>query len=596
MIFYCELIVFGAMRVVGSKHLGPVSLVKPLIHVVVGLSGGVDSSVAAQFLQRCVHTDQDITALLCHTHSPLPLPQLLDAMHQRLPWSSVIGSEAARAAGDAVASVCYHPLYMSCWEGEDEPCESSRVDYTDAETVAHYIGMLPETAALPTIDLQAAYINDCFNPMLKSYAGGGTLNVDVLCNEKIKFDALLKHAQLQRLIQRKEKSRQPVPLSRIYLATGHYARVLRDPARSGASRLVSPFTAKEDSLNNQVHFLARVHPIALSQALFPLGYLFTSKKNVRLAAHRMGLNDVVHKKTSTGICMVPKRSAVRSLERENCGISLRFPQLLDRFVPPPFQSTAAQPQARRTCRFFLQTTTAPVAAHETLEEIPFGDLLFSSKTQQWLEEALQTGLPAYAFTVGQRVLHRRKLPCGKVQIERYYVIKKCFFSGEGATSDADGAACEDLRPALALSAVLLVRDSQHPSMFASRVKLNAFVWSDSRFKDASAVTCLCAVRHQQPLQIATIFQSEEERNESKATVRWETASGIRAPLQGQLLVAYLPAGLNISPRQAEPSASPPLSSLGSSTPQTPPQLADLDAFLRGPDRWNVVQIASGWIV
>lgn len=135
--------------------------------------------------------------------------------------------------------------------------------------------------------------------------------------------------------KRKENKKEVRPLR--FLVTGHYARMcsyLSPPTDvSSCSPLVShgststspqpyssshlppsfirilskPYTAGDDPRNDQVHFLACVHPNVLSStALFPLGHLFRSKAEVRqVAAHFSHLlGHVAEKKTSTGICML----------------------------------------------------------------------------------------------------------------------------------------------------------------------------------------------------------------------------------------------------------------------------------------------------
>lgn len=111
-----------------------------------------------------------------------------------------------------------------------------------------------------------------------------------------------------------------------FLVTGHYARMATyltsvaispppplssvvSPSFSFMRVLAKPFTACSDALNDQVHFLARVSPSVLSStALFPIGHLFRRKADVRQVASHFShlLHHVATKKTSTGICMLPR--------------------------------------------------------------------------------------------------------------------------------------------------------------------------------------------------------------------------------------------------------------------------------------------------
>ncbi|HSD61323.1 MAG TPA: tRNA 2-thiouridine(34) synthase MnmA [Burkholderiales bacterium] len=108
--------------------------------VVVGMSGGVDSSVAALLLKR-------------------------------QGWE-VIG------------------LFMKNWEDDDddEYC-SSRQDLIDAASVADIIGI-----PLEAVNFSREYRERVFNLFLAEYQAGRTPNPDVLCNAEIKFRAFLDHA------------------------------------------------------------------------------------------------------------------------------------------------------------------------------------------------------------------------------------------------------------------------------------------------------------------------------------------------------------------------------------------------------------------
>src|SRR6478736_3282429 len=108
--------------------------------VVVGLSGGVDSAVAALLLKRAGH--------------------------------DVVG------------------LFMKNWEDDDddEYC-STREDLVDAVSAAERIGIDVEAA-----NFAAEYKERVFASFLAEYRAGRTPNPDVLCNAEIKFKAFLDHA------------------------------------------------------------------------------------------------------------------------------------------------------------------------------------------------------------------------------------------------------------------------------------------------------------------------------------------------------------------------------------------------------------------
>ncbi|CAN5241341.1 tRNA 2-thiouridine(34) synthase MnmA [soil metagenome] len=111
-----------------------------MARVVVGMSGGVDSSVTAWLLKQQGH--------------------------------EVVG------------------LFMKNWEDDDddEYC-STRQDLLDAVSVADTIGI-----DIEAVNFAAEYKDRVFAEFLREYQAGRTPNPDVLCNAEIKFRAFLDHA------------------------------------------------------------------------------------------------------------------------------------------------------------------------------------------------------------------------------------------------------------------------------------------------------------------------------------------------------------------------------------------------------------------
>lgn len=113
---------------------------KNQIKVIVGLSGGVDSSVAALLLQQ----------------------------------------QGYQVEG----------LFMKNWEGDDtdDYCPA-REDMMDASAVADKLGI-----PLHIQNFSKEYWNRVFEYFLEEYAAGRTPNPDILCNKEVKFKAFLEHA------------------------------------------------------------------------------------------------------------------------------------------------------------------------------------------------------------------------------------------------------------------------------------------------------------------------------------------------------------------------------------------------------------------
>ncbi len=81
-------------------------------------------------------------------------------------------------------------LFMKNWEDDDdsEYC-SSRQDWLDAASVADLIGV-----DIEAVNFAAEYKDRVFADFLREYSAGRTPNPDVLCNAEIKFKAFLDHA------------------------------------------------------------------------------------------------------------------------------------------------------------------------------------------------------------------------------------------------------------------------------------------------------------------------------------------------------------------------------------------------------------------
>jgi tRNA-specific 2-thiouridylase len=116
--------------------------IKPPAKVVVGMSGGVDSSVAAWILKQQGY--------------------------------EVIG------------------LFMKNWEDDDnsEYC-STRQDWIDVVSVADLLGIDVEA-----VNFANEYKDRVFADFLREYSAGRTPNPDVLCNAEIKFKSFLDHAMV----------------------------------------------------------------------------------------------------------------------------------------------------------------------------------------------------------------------------------------------------------------------------------------------------------------------------------------------------------------------------------------------------------------
>ncbi len=131
-----------------------------------------------------------------------------------------------------------------------------------------------------SVDLSRAFRREVVDYFVGSYAAGRTPNPCLVCNPRIKFGELLSHARRR---------------GAGYLATGHYARAVRDA--DGRVRLYRGRDVGKD----QSYFLARLSVPQLERALFPLGEM--TKDAVKDLARRRGLAPVTDQE-SQDVCFI----------------------------------------------------------------------------------------------------------------------------------------------------------------------------------------------------------------------------------------------------------------------------------------------------
>lgn len=134
--------------------------------VVLGLSGGVDSAVAAYLLKK---QGYEVIGVFMRN------------------WDSQLNND-----------ILGNPT------NNDSICPQEQ-DYNDAKAVAKHLDI-----PIKRVDFVKEYWDNVFTYFLQEYQSGRTPNPDILCNKHIKFKAFLDYAN---------------ELEADYIATGHYARV-----------------------------------------------------------------------------------------------------------------------------------------------------------------------------------------------------------------------------------------------------------------------------------------------------------------------------------------------------------------------------------
>lgn len=192
--------------------------------VVVGMSGGVDSSVAAYLLKKQGY--------------------------------DVIG------------------VTMKTWRGGGTPEQKQLLE--DARKVSEALGIVHYTA-----DFCEQFEKEVIGDFLEEYQNGRTPNPCVVCNRKIKWQALMDWAKKMGANQ---------------IATGHYAKIVQLP--NGRYAVKRAKTAKKD----QTYALCGLTQEQLAHTIMPLGDY--EKEEIRQIAKEAEI-PVADKPESMEICFVP---------------------------------------------------------------------------------------------------------------------------------------------------------------------------------------------------------------------------------------------------------------------------------------------------
>ena len=196
------------------------------------------------------------------------------------------GVDSSLAAALAVEQGCEAVgVTMKLSTGSSRCC--SLADAEDARRVAETLGVRFFVA-----NYAEEFRKQVIEPFADAYLAGRTPIPCVACNKRFKFDHLLERASV---------------FGARRVATGHYARIERDPS-TGKLRLLRALDREKD----QSYFLFQLDQKQLEAAWFPLGEM--TKNEVRERARALGLA-TADKPASQEICFVPEGRYVDVVER-----------------------------------------------------------------------------------------------------------------------------------------------------------------------------------------------------------------------------------------------------------------------------------------
>lgn len=228
-----------------------------MARVVLAMSGGVDSSVAAALLQEAGH--EVIGLFMRHG--------------QQLEQSCAVPAESA-AAGHGVRAAGSLSLPIVSPSSHKQGC-CTAADAQDARRVADKLD-IPFYA----VNFETEF-NRIIDYFVEEYASGRTPNPCVVCNNWLKFGSLCEYAD---------------SVGADFIATGHYARLTETPSGEKALR------RGLDPGKDQSYVLFGIRRELLPRLLFPVGGF--QKHEIRERAKALGLR-VADKKDSYEICFVP---------------------------------------------------------------------------------------------------------------------------------------------------------------------------------------------------------------------------------------------------------------------------------------------------
>ena len=444
---------------------------KGKIKVCVGLSGGVDSSVAALLLKQ---QGYDVFA-----------------------------------------------MFMQNWHDADSTlhgdCEWEE-DRFIAEMVARKIGI-----PFYFVDLSKTYRERVVDYMFDEYSKGRTPNPDVLCNREIKFDAFLEVARKYGadMVATGHYCR------KVYAADATANNTPDAQASDAPAVQVYDLAEGADPNKDQSYFLCQISQEQLRSALFPIGEM--TKPEVRKIAKEADLPSA-DKKDSQGICFVGKVDLPTFLKQKIASKEGDIVEVYDAFFTDNEQYRNAEALLKNLLKegesiemtgSYAREIKLLTSDGEPLAPSPFDDARIATLSEEELQ-TLSTPIDYSGINFETEVYrsgrhHTKKtrykanpwgVIAGRHEGAQFYTIGQRKGLAVGGHKESLFVIATDT----ASNRVYVGEGHSHKGLYRHVLKINPdeikWLREDKRMKTGEIRRQRVRVRYRQPLQSATLLQRE----------------------------------------------------------------------------------------
>jgi len=192
-------------------------------------------------------------------------------------------------------------IFMKLWSDKEAHTDLVRENICCSVEAATAARQVAYQLKIPfyVVNLEKEFKKAVVDYYVKEYESGRTPNPCVICNRDIKGEVLM---------------RKVLEMKGDFLATGHYARIVREVKRQKAKgkTTIYKLLTSVDENKDQTYFLWTLTQNQLAKLLFPVGD--HTKPDVRKMAAKWQL-PTAERKESQGICFIPDRDICGFLRR-----------------------------------------------------------------------------------------------------------------------------------------------------------------------------------------------------------------------------------------------------------------------------------------